>query len=140
MSEVIYSKCGMRCDQCLIYRPNVEACDRRDEICKVFRKVWQGFSPDPNVIICDGCSAAEAGSTLFNPDCQTRQCVLGKGLDHCGYCTQYPCPSFPAEPTQEELIQKIDVQQLWTWEEEQLMQAYTCKKNMDAFRQKEKMH
>ena len=55
------------------------------------------------------------------------------GLQHCGYCTDYPCEIFPAEPSEEELKQKIDIEKQWTWEEEALMAAYTCKKNMDAF-------
>lgn len=29
--EKIFSKCGMRCDLCLVYRPNVEREDRRGE-------------------------------------------------------------------------------------------------------------
>lgn len=32
-----FSKCGMRCDLCLIYRPNVEREDRRAEICGVWK-------------------------------------------------------------------------------------------------------
>ena len=30
--EEVYARCGMRCDLCLIYRPNVEREDRRAEI------------------------------------------------------------------------------------------------------------
>ena len=33
-----FSKCGMRCDLCLIYHPNVEKEDRRVEICNEWRK------------------------------------------------------------------------------------------------------
>lgn len=33
--DKIFSKCGMRCDLCLIYRPNVQENDRRKEICIV---------------------------------------------------------------------------------------------------------
>ena len=68
MSKTIYSKCGMRCDLCLIFRPNVEAQDRREEICRVFTKVWQGFSPDPRTVICDGCATDSPDATLFSPD------------------------------------------------------------------------
>lgn len=71
---------------------------------------------------------------LFSPDCETRKCVIEKNLEFCGCCDNYPCNIFPAEPTQEELVQKIDVEKQWTWEEEKLMEAYTCKKNMDEFR------
>lgn len=134
MSEKVYSKCGMRCDLCLVYSPNVDENDRREEICKVFAKVWNGYEPNPKEIICDGCSANTENVILFSPDCKTRQCVMDKGLEHCAYCNHYPCDIFPAEPTQEELIQKIEVEQQWTWEDEKLMEAYTCKKNMDEFR------
>ena len=30
----VFAKCGMRCDLCLIYRPNVEREDRRADACK----------------------------------------------------------------------------------------------------------
>lgn len=129
-----YSRCGMRCDLCLIYRPNVEKCDRRSEICNVWQKVWPGFQCDPAAVICDGCRSCAEAAVLFSPDCKTRRCVMEKGLEHCGWCSEYPCASFPAEPTQEELIQKIEMDRQWTWEDERLMDAYSCKRNMDAFR------
>lgn len=53
MAEV-FSGCGMRCDLCLIYRPNVEKEDRREEICSVWKKIRKGFDPDPKIILCDG--------------------------------------------------------------------------------------
>ena len=71
---------------------------------------------------------------LLDPDCKARKCVIAKGIEHCGYCDRYPCDIFPAEPTQEEVVQKIEVEKQWTWEDEKLMEAYTCKKNMDEFR------
>ena len=134
MEQKIYSKCGMRCDLCLIYRPNVVREDRRAEICNVYKKIWQGFEPDPNTVICDGCCSESKDAVLFSPGCETRKCVIEKGYLHCGYCEKYPCSIFPAEPTEEETIQKIEVEKQWTWEEEKLMEAYTCKKNMDEFR------
>lgn len=134
MNKTIFSKCGMRCDLCLIYRPNVEKNDRRKEICSVFAKIYQGFNPDPKTLICDGCSCDKENPTLLDPNCKTRKCVIEKGLQHCGYCDKYPCEIFPAEPSAEELHQKIDVENQWTWDEEKLMEAYTCKKNMDEFR------
>lgn len=138
MVEKIFSKCGMRCDLCLIYRPNVQENDRREEICKVFSKIYPDFEADPKTIICDGCSCGKENPVLLDPECRTRKCVIGKGLEHCGHCDAYPCEIFPAEPTKEELIQKIEVEKQWTWEEEKLMEAYTCRKNMDRFLQKKR--
>ncbi len=132
--DKIFSKCGMRCDLCLIYRPNVEKEDRRAEICSAWKKMWDGFDPNPDTVICDGCCCEEEGATLFTPMCEVRKCVMDKELMHCGYCKEYPCGIFPAEPTQEETIHKIEVEKQWTWEDEKLMEAYVCKKNMDEFR------
>ncbi|MBQ9142957.1 MAG: DUF3795 domain-containing protein [Lachnospiraceae bacterium] len=133
MNTKVFSKCGMRCDLCLIYRPNAEKEDRRADICHVWKKIWQGFEADPNTIICDGCSCEGEAAVLFSLACETRRCVLKKGYEHCGYCEKYPCSIFPAEPTAEELYQKVEVEKQWTWEDEKLMEAYTCKKYMDEF-------
>ncbi len=130
----VFSRCGMRCDLCLIHRPNVEASDRRAEICRVWTKIFPGFSQDSSTVICDGCRCSEAEAALFDKDCKARKCVINKGIDHCGQCDGYPCQLFPAEPTQEELHQKIDVEHQWTWDEEALMAAYRCKHYMDEYR------
>lgn len=45
--EKIFSKCGMRCDLCLIYRPNVEKEDRRIEICTVWKKYGKALNQTP---------------------------------------------------------------------------------------------
>lgn len=134
MENKLFSKCGMRCDLCLVYRPNVEKEDRRVEICKAWSKIWSGFEPDPETIICDGCVCEKENAVLFSPTCETRKCVIEKQYIHCGYCEQYPCDIFPAEPSEEETVQKIEVEKKWTWEDEKLMEAYACKKYMDEFR------
>ncbi|MGN1305657.1 MAG: DUF3795 domain-containing protein [Oscillospiraceae bacterium] len=105
--DKLYSKCGMRCDLCLIYRSNVQKNDRRKEICEVFGKIYQDFNPDPNTIICDGCSCEKEDPVLLDPTCKARKCVIDKGIEHCGYCDRYPCEIFPAEPIQEELVKKL---------------------------------
>lgn len=134
MSEKLFSRCGMRCDLCLIYRPNVEKQDRRAQICAVFEKMEPGYHPDPQTIICDGCTCNNHDAIRLDPGCRARQCVMQKGYPHCGWCEEYPCAIFPAEPTHEELVQRIDVEKRWTWEEEALLEAYNCKRNMDEFR------
>jgi len=132
-SGVIYSRCGMRCDLCLIYRPNVSVNDRRREICEVFRKIYPGFNPDAGTIICDGCRC-DVNPVLLDPSCRARKCVISKRIEHCGQCDGFPCEIFPAEPSDEELRQRIDIEHLWSWEDEKLMQAYTCRKNMEEYR------
>ncbi len=125
MADTILSKCGMRCDLCLLYRPNVEREDRRAEICEVFFKIY-GKRNDPKEVTCDGC--------LTRGTCKVRECVLDKGHEHCGYCSEYPCDIFPAGRSQEETARNIDELHKWTWEDEKLLDAYRCRKYMDEFR------
>lgn len=112
--DKVFSKCGMRCDLCLIYRPNVQNNDRRTEICKVYSKIFPGYELNPDTKICDGCSCKIENPVLLDPACKARKCVIEKGIEHCGYCDCYPCEIFPAEPTREELVQKIDIEKQWT--------------------------
>ena len=39
MNKKVFSKCGMRCDLCLIYRPNVEKEDRRMDTCNAWKNM-----------------------------------------------------------------------------------------------------
>lgn len=130
----VYSRCGMRCDLCLIYRPNVAKEDRRPAICAAYRKMFPGYEPDPATIICDGCMNEAEDAVLFDPSCKARPCVKEKGLRLCGDCDEYPCAIFPAEPDEAEVRRKIEVEKQWTWEDEALMAAHACKKHMDEYR------
>lgn len=132
--DIVYAKCGMRCDLCYLYRPNVERDDRREEICRVWKKMNPNFDGDPATIICDGCACEREDAAYFDKDCRTRKCVMDKGYEHCGYCENYPCEIFPAEPSPEEIDYMINVQKLWSREDEKCMEAYACRKFMDEFR------
>ncbi len=132
--KAIYSRCGMRCDLCLIYRPNVERDDRREAVCAAYRKMFPSFEPDPTAIICDGCLCEGQDAVLFDPGCKARACVLEKGLRFCGACENYPCAIFPAEPDENEVRRMIEVEKRWTWEDEAVMAAHACKKHMDEYR------
>lgn len=96
--------------------------------------MFPGFEPDPAVIICDGCLCEREGAALFDPGCKARACVLGRGLRFCGDCDSYPCAIFPAEPDEDEVRRKIEVEKQWTWEDEALMAAHACRRNMDEYR------
>ena len=136
MSEVIYSRCGQRCDLCLVYRPNVEKEDRREAICAVFRKAIPGYDPDPQTIICDGCQNADKdGAVLVTIECKARVCVGERKLEHCGYCSDYPCDIFPAEPDADEFYMEMARRGVnWTPEDDEMMEPYNPKRFMDEWR------
>ena len=130
MSKKIYSRCGNQCNLCLIYRPNVEKEDRRVDICAVFDKLGPN-TYDPATTICDGCLSEN------KPDngCKARPCVIERGLQHCGYCPDYPCAIFPAEPNAEEFYNDVKRRGVhWTAEDDHMMEPYNPKKVMDEWR------
>lgn len=130
-----YSRCGMRCDLCLMYRPNVEREDRRAELAAVFHKISPKWNPNVDTLLCDGCDPKTPGAVQFSPACKARECVKNHNIEHCGYCNEYEgCKIFPAELSHDQLVQKIDVEKKWTWDDEKLMACYNCKQFMDAFR------
>ena len=135
MSNEIFSRCGQRCDLCLIYRPNVEKEDRRAEICAV----WDKLGPkkyNPATVICDGCMADGEDAVLFSGgECKTRKCVIEKGLQHCGYCSDYPCDIFPAEPNADEFYEDMERRGVvWTANDDKMMEPYNPKKVIDEWR------
>lgn len=135
MINEVYSRCGQRCDLCLIHRANVEKEDRRAELCAV----WGKLGPekyDPETTICDGCMADGEDAVLFSGGgCKCRKCVMEKGLQHCGHCSDYPCDYFPAEPDADEFYKDLERRGVdWTPEDDKMMAPYNPKSFMDAWR------
>ena len=135
MSENIFSRCGNRCDLCLVFRPNVQKADRREAICAVFSKAIPGYNPDPKTTICDGCLGADAkGAVLLTEGCKARECVIKRGLEHCGYCPYYPCEIFPAEPDADAFYAEMKLAGVdWTAQDDAMMEPYNPKRFMDEF-------
>ena len=65
---------------------------------------------------------------------QISEFILDKGYTTYFKLQQAISELIDSEFVEEETIQKIEVERCWTWEDEKLMEAYTCKKNMDEFR------
>ncbi len=38
---------------------------------------------------CPGCQAAMGH--MFHGECEVALCSIGKGIDHCGQCADFPC-------------------------------------------------
>jgi hypothetical protein len=126
MSNEIHSRCGNQCNLCLIYRPNVEKEDRRALVCAVWNKLGPN-KYDPKTIICDGCDS--------KTECDTRRCVTDRELQHCGYCPDYPCSIFPAEPDAAEFYKDMELRGvIWTAEDDKLMEPYNPKAVIDEWR------
>lgn len=95
MKKVILSRCGNRCDLCLAYKDNIAKHDQRALLSDTWFKIY-GFRIPPEEIYCDGCLAdcKSESYQLINEQCPVRQCVIGKGLENCSQCNEYPCEKF----------------------------------------------
>ena len=67
--------------------------------------------------------------------CKSRKCVIEKGLQHCGYCSDYPCDIYPAEPDADAFYKEMERRGVdWTAEDDQMMEPYHPKRFIDEWR------
>jgi hypothetical protein len=87
--QAILTRCGYRCDLCLVYRPNVEKKPYNRQKLSEGWFHYFGFKIEPANIICDGCMSDT--SILIDQNCPVRPCVIERGLDNCSSCDEYIC-------------------------------------------------
>lgn len=87
--NVITSCCGMRCDLCLAFRPNVEAHPENREMISDGWHTYFGFRIPPEKITCDGCFSG--GSPTIDSECPVHPCVSARDLQNCAECEAYIC-------------------------------------------------
>jgi len=95
MTERIVACCGLVCTDCPAYRAT-QTGDR--ELLEQTAERWSkpGQPVEPEDIMCDGCTGTGARMNRFCRVCRVRECVRGRGLDHCGYCPEYVCTELAA--------------------------------------------
>ena len=106
MKEMI-SFCGLTCHKCAIYLATREQDTRkkhqmRIEIAQQIQKHYgQEFEAD-DVTDCDGCKTDEGRLFSGCENCEIRKCAIGKAIENCAYCGEYPCEKlkkfFATEP------------------------------------------
>lgn len=87
--EPLLSYCGMRCDLCLAFEPNVTAHPENRQILSDGWHQYFGFRIPPEQIHCAGCRVT-TGVTL-DSNCPVRPCAIDRELDHCAMCDDYIC-------------------------------------------------
>jgi len=88
MNEIL-ARCGYRCDQCLAFRPNVEANPSNQLTLSDGWHKYFGFRIPAEKIVCDGCMAENP--CLIDKACPVRPCVLERALANCAECPDYVC-------------------------------------------------
>ncbi|MEA3327306.1 MAG: DUF3795 domain-containing protein [Chloroflexota bacterium] len=87
--ETVLSLCGMRCDLCLAYRPNIEIHPENRQILSDGWHTYFGFRISPEDIECDGCFPD--GKPTIDSECKVKPCVTARGLENCAGCRDYIC-------------------------------------------------
>jgi len=125
--------CGMRCDLCKAYRPNVEKNDERERLSEVWRKCYNLDVPI-EAIQCDGCRCDEPDAVRLDDGCPVRACVMEKELSHCGDCDAYPCDIFrQREGFTMEATRKLLGDRFCSQEYDDYLLAYDNATRLDAY-------
>ena len=88
--------CGLDCSECparLAYMSNDEALRKKTAL------EWSGlYGADikPEQVNCTGCTASGVKFPHCENGCFMRKCAIGKQIEHCGLCSDYPCEELSA--------------------------------------------
>ncbi len=83
--------CGFRCDWCVAFKTNARTHADRVRGSATWARYWH-LQVAPQRIVCDGCLSGLEGPLFRERNaCRIRPCVLGRGLETCAECADYPC-------------------------------------------------
>jgi hypothetical protein len=101
--EPIITLCGMRCDLCLAYQPNLDAHPENAQRISDGWETYFGFRIPPEAVHCDGCFTT--GAPTLDSSCDVRPCVIERGLANCAGCEAYICEKLAGRLTRFDAIQ-----------------------------------
>jgi hypothetical protein len=90
MNERLVAFCGLVCNECPAFIATVENDDEKK---KKTAEMWssEDYKINPEDVECDGCTFIGKKIMAFCFDCKVRQCGIGKRVENCAYCDDYPC-------------------------------------------------
>lgn len=101
------SACGVVCSECGAYRARLSGDPaHRERVANAWRTLFQMDVP-PEALQCAGCLSVGAPVFPSCKDCWVRECVLSKGIAHCGLCDQYPCAELERVQAQYDGLEKL---------------------------------
>jgi len=78
---------------------------------------------------CEGCIAID--KPFWGDFCPVKSCCEGRGLEHCGQCTEFPCSllnEFAYDKKQGDGGKRIEICRLWRMKELAKLQAFDVDK------------
>lgn len=108
----ILAPCGLNCVKCLAFKDGeikavsnrlitlLGSFDRYAERFSTFQTVFKGYPQFKELLEhfskadCSGCRSG----TCRYPGCIVLECTLGKGVDFCFQCSEFPCDKTTFDP------------------------------------------
>jgi hypothetical protein len=83
--------CGLDCSKCIGYLATKSGS--KEALDDVAKKWSVQFEADITAehVVCDGCKGSERKSYHCGNLCKIRKCCIGKDLQSCIECKEYPC-------------------------------------------------
>lgn len=101
------SACGVVCSECGAFLAGKKADTAvQERVAAMWNKVY-GLEVKPETVTCGGCLNTDAVAFVTCQDCFVRQCVLAKGIAHCGICDEYPCAELERVQRQFDGLEKL---------------------------------
>lgn len=83
--RALAGKCGMYCGSCPVHRASRDGDEK-----KIFELSFKTRCTI-DMIKCEGCGTADRFA--LSKRCIFRRCALGRGLESCSMCNEFPCDS-----------------------------------------------
>ncbi len=92
MMERIIAYCGLVCSTCPLFVATKTGDEKEARRVVVLLKQEYGIDAAVDDIRCDGCVGG--GRLYVNcARCEIRACAIGRGVESCGRCPDFPCMS-----------------------------------------------
>ncbi|WP_083605552.1 DUF3795 domain-containing protein [Proteiniborus sp. DW1] len=70
------------------------------------------YQVSPEDVNCTGCNIGSETVFKFCKECEIRMCGIERGIENCGYCSEYPCSKldipFNNSPENKERLDQIN--------------------------------
>ncbi len=97
--------CGHDCSKCAIYAATIRNDDSLREKSRAFYKEQFGREIPAEEIVCYGGRSGRIFYLCL--ECPFRNCGIGRGIDSCRLCPEYPCPEL--KDYQEKYVNKYNL-------------------------------
>jgi len=78
----------------------------KERVANAWRTLYK-LDVSPEALVCSGCLSLEGPVFAACKECWVRECVLSKGIAHCGLCEQFPCAELERVQAQYDGLERL---------------------------------